>query len=106
MFRQVLHVKGTSGHTEQQRAHPDSEHIIIDFKEANLKTVLTKFSQKHVKCTTGGANTLDHMSSNIKHAYRAIKTPSSPSTITLLWKDWSYSTSRTTSSTFNPHQVI
>ncbi len=41
------------------------------FNKANLKTVLPKF-YPHVKCSTRGGNTLDHVYSNIKHAYRAI----------------------------------
>uniref|UniRef100_A0AAZ1X703 Reverse transcriptase domain-containing protein n=1 Tax=Oreochromis aureus TaxID=47969 RepID=A0AAZ1X703_OREAU len=60
---------------EQQRAHPDGVHIIAgDFNKANIKTVLPKFYQ-HVKCPTRGENTLDHVYSNIKHAYRAIPLP-------------------------------
>lgn len=60
---------------EQQRAHPDGVHIIAgDFNKANLKTVLPKFYQ-HVKCSTRGENTLDHVYSNIKHAYRATPLP-------------------------------
>ena len=60
---------------EQQRAHPDGVHIIAgDFNRANLKTVLPKFYQ-HVKCSTRGKNTLDHVYTNIKHAYRAIPLP-------------------------------
>ncbi|XP_053532800.1 multivesicular body subunit 12Ba isoform X1 [Ictalurus punctatus] len=60
---------------EQQRAYPDGVHIIAgDFNKANLKAVLPKFYQ-HVKCFTRGENTLDHVYSNIKHAYRAIPLP-------------------------------
>ncbi|XP_072769008.1 uncharacterized protein [Nerophis lumbriciformis] len=60
---------------EQQRAHPDGVHIIAgDFNKANLKTVLPKFYQ-HVKCSTRGKNTLDHVYTNIKHAYRATPLP-------------------------------
>uniref|UniRef100_A0A669EHA4 Reverse transcriptase domain-containing protein n=1 Tax=Oreochromis niloticus TaxID=8128 RepID=A0A669EHA4_ORENI len=60
---------------EQQRAHPDGVHIIAgDFNKANIKTVLPKFYQ-HVKCPTRGENTLDHVYSNIKNAYRAIPLP-------------------------------
>ncbi|KAL0173817.1 hypothetical protein M9458_029785, partial [Cirrhinus mrigala] len=60
---------------EQQRAHPYGAHIIAgDFNKANLKSVLPKFYQ-HVKCSTRGENTLDHVYSNIKHAYRAIPLP-------------------------------
>ena len=59
----------------QQRAHPDGVHIIAgDFNQANLKSVLPKFYQ-HVKCPTRGKNTLDHVYTNIKHAYRAIPLP-------------------------------
>lgn len=59
----------------QQRAHPNGVHIIAgDFNKANLKTVLPKFYQ-HVKCITRGKNTLDHVYTNIKHAYRAIPLP-------------------------------
>ena len=50
-------------------------HIIAgDFNKACLKTVLPKFHQ-HVKCATRGENTLDHVYSNIKHAYRATPLP-------------------------------
>ncbi|KAK0137703.1 hypothetical protein N1851_026097 [Merluccius polli] len=60
---------------EQQRAHPDGVYIIAgDFNKANLKTVFPKFYQ-HVKCSTRGKNTLDHVYTNIKHAYRAIPLP-------------------------------
>nr|XP_057929088.1 uncharacterized protein LOC131129485 [Doryrhamphus excisus] len=60
---------------EHQRAHPDGVYIIAgDFNKANLKTVLPKFHQ-HVKCPTRGANTLDHVCSNIKHGYRATPLP-------------------------------
>ena len=60
---------------EQQRAHPNGVHIIAgDFNKANLKTVPPKFYQ-HVKCATRGENTLDHVYTNIKHAYRAIPLP-------------------------------
>ena len=56
------HHKGT------QRVHPQDVHIIAgDFNKA-LKIVLPKFHQ-HVKCSTRGENTLDHVYSNIKHAY-------------------------------------
>ncbi|CAG5958704.1 unnamed protein product [Menidia menidia] len=58
-----------------QRAHPSGVHIIAgDFNKANLKTVLPKFHQ-YVKCPTRGENTLDHVYSNIKHAYRAVPLP-------------------------------
>ncbi len=61
--------------TKQQRAHPDGVHIIAgDFNKACLKSVLPKFHQ-HVKCATRGENTLDHVYSNIKHAYRAAPLP-------------------------------
>uniref|UniRef100_A0A8C7X192 Reverse transcriptase domain-containing protein n=1 Tax=Oryzias sinensis TaxID=183150 RepID=A0A8C7X192_9TELE len=60
---------------EHQRAHPDGVHVIAgDFNRANLKTVLPNFYQ-HVKCATRGENTLDHVYTNIKHAYRAIPLP-------------------------------
>ena len=58
-----------------QRAHPNGAHIIAgDFNKANLKTVLPKFYQ-FVKCPTRGENTLDHVYSNIKRAYRAVPLP-------------------------------
>lgn len=61
--------------TKHQQAHPDGVHIIAgDFNRANLKTVLPKF-YKHIKCSTRGENTLDHVYTNIKHAYRAIPLP-------------------------------
>nr|XP_049595883.1 uncharacterized protein LOC125980593 [Syngnathus scovelli] len=61
--------------SEQQRAHPDGFHIVAgDFNKANLKTVLPNFHQ-HVKCASRGENTLDHVYTNIKHAYRAIPLP-------------------------------
>ena len=60
---------------EQQWAHPNGVHIIAgDFNKANLKTVLPKFYQ-HVKCATRGESTLDHVYTNIKHAYRTIPLP-------------------------------
>jgi len=59
----------------QQQAHPGGVHIVAgDFNKAKLKSVLPKFYQ-HVKCPTRGKNTLDHVYSNIKHAYRAIPLP-------------------------------
>ena len=58
-----------------QCAHPNGAHIIAgDFNKANLKTVLPKFYQ-FVKCPTRGENTLDHVYSNIKRAYRAVPLP-------------------------------
>ncbi|CAG6018054.1 unnamed protein product [Menidia menidia] len=58
-----------------QCAHPSGVYIIAgDFNKANLKTVLPKFHQ-YVKCPTRGDNTLDHVYSNIKHAYRAVPLP-------------------------------
>lgn len=58
-----------------QPAHPNGVHIIAgDFNKANLKTVLPKFHQ-YVKCPTRGDNNLDHVYSNIKHAYRAVPLP-------------------------------
>lgn len=60
---------------KQQSAHPDGVHIIAgDFNQANLKSVLPKFYQ-HVKRSTRGENILDHVHTNIKHAYRAIPLP-------------------------------
>ena len=60
---------------KQQRAHPNSVHIMAgDFNKANLKTVLPKFYQ-HVKCSTKGKNTLDNVHTNIKHVYRATPLP-------------------------------
>lgn len=59
----------------QQQAHPNGVHIVAgDFNKANLKSVLSKFYQ-HVKCPTRGKNTLDHVYSNIKHAYPRILLP-------------------------------
>lgn len=60
---------------KHQRTHPHGVHIIAgDFNKASLKTVLPKFHQ-HVRCPTRGENTLDHVYSNIKHAYRAVPLP-------------------------------
>ncbi len=60
---------------EQQHVYPNGVHIIAgDFNKSNLKTVLPKLYQ-HVKCSTRGENTLDHVYTNIKHAYRAIPLP-------------------------------
>lgn len=60
---------------KHKRAHPDGVHIIAgDFKRANLKTVLPNFHQ-HVSCPTRGENTLDHVYSNIRHAYKATPFP-------------------------------
>ena len=44
------------------------------FNHADLKTVLPKFHQ-HVKCATGGENTLDKVFSNIKSSYMAKPLP-------------------------------
>ena len=61
--------------SKHQQAHPDGVHIIAgDFNQACLKTVLPKFTQ-YVKCATRGNNTLDHVYSNLKHAYRATPLP-------------------------------
>ena len=58
-----------------QRSHPDGVHIVAgDFNQANLKSILPKFYQ-HVSCATRGKNTLDHVYTNFKHAYRAIQYP-------------------------------
>lgn len=58
-----------------QQAHPDGVHIIAgDFNQANIKSVLPKFYQ-YVECSTRGVNTLDHVYTNIKYAYRAIQLP-------------------------------
>lgn len=55
---------------KQQESHPDGVHIIAgDFNQANLKSILPKFYQ-HVKRPTRGVNTLDHVYTNIKHAYK------------------------------------
>lgn len=60
---------------KQQRAYLDGAHIIAgDFNQARLRTALPDFYQ-HVNCATGGKNTLDHVYSNIEHAYRAISLP-------------------------------
>ncbi|KAK0152182.1 hypothetical protein N1851_006413 [Merluccius polli] len=62
-----------------QQVHPDGVHIIAgEFNQANLKSVQPKFYQ-HVKCPTRGSNTLDHVYTNIKQAYRAIPLPHSQS---------------------------
>lgn len=58
-----------------QLSHPNGFQIIAgDFNKANLKAVLPKFHQ-HVKCLTRGKKILDHVYTNIKHAYRAIALP-------------------------------
>lgn len=60
---------------KQQRAYPDGVHIIAgDFNRACLRTVLPEFTQ-YVKCSTRGSNTLDHVYSNIKNAYRDVPFP-------------------------------
>lgn len=52
-------------------SEPEAVHIIAgDFNHAGVKTELPKFYQ-HVKCVTGGANTLDKVYSRIKLGFRA-----------------------------------
>ncbi len=59
----------------QQNKHPDGVFIIAgDFNQASLKTVFPRFYQ-HVKCKTRGENTLDHVYTSIKDAYKAIPCP-------------------------------
>ena len=60
---------------KQQLAHPEGVCIVAgDFSQARLKSVLPKFVQ-YVKCATRGENTLDHVYSNIKHAYKVTPLP-------------------------------
>lgn len=57
------------------QAHPDGAFIVAgDFNQACLKTVLPNFVQ-YVQCFTRGKNTLDHVYSNLKQAYRAVPLP-------------------------------
>ncbi|XP_051717819.1 uncharacterized protein LOC127495187 isoform X2 [Ctenopharyngodon idella] len=61
--------------SKQQNIHPDGIFIIAgDFNQAHLNTVHPIFYQ-HVKCKTRGENTLDHVYTNIKDAYKAIARP-------------------------------
>uniref|UniRef100_A0A669B6K4 Reverse transcriptase domain-containing protein n=1 Tax=Oreochromis niloticus TaxID=8128 RepID=A0A669B6K4_ORENI len=60
---------------KQQLAHPDGVFIVAgDFNKACLKTVLPKFVQ-FVDFATRGEHTLDHVYSNIRHAFRATPLP-------------------------------
>lgn len=65
----TAHVHLQSIISKQLKSHRDRVHIIVrDFNQACLKTVFPEFIQ-HVKCATRGQNTLDHVSSDIKHAF-------------------------------------
>lgn len=56
---------------KHQRAHPNGVHIIAgEFSKANLQSVLPNF-HRH----PSGGRTLDHVYSNIEHAYRAAALP-------------------------------
>lgn len=58
-----------------ETAHPDAVFIIAgDFNQCNLRTVLPKYHQ-HVNIPTRVKNTLDHVYSNIRSAYRAAPRP-------------------------------
>lgn len=58
--------------TDLQLAHPDAFKIKRgDFNQANLKSVLPKFSQR-VECATGSKNTFDKVYTNIKYACKEI----------------------------------
>ncbi|XP_036378778.1 uncharacterized protein LOC118773792 [Megalops cyprinoides] len=58
-----------------ETAHPDAVFIVAgDFNHCNLRTVLPKYFQ-HVKIPTQDQNTLDHVYSNIREAYKAAPCP-------------------------------
>ena len=58
-----------------ETAHPDAVFITAgDFNQCNLRTVFPKYYQ-HVDIPTRGENTLDHVYSNIRDAYRASPRP-------------------------------
>ena len=61
--------------SKQQSRHPDAALIIAgDFNQTDLRTVLSKFHQ-HISCPTRGANTLDHIYTNIKEAFSTTPLP-------------------------------
>lgn len=61
--------------SKQQNKHPDGVFIIAgDFNQAHLKNVLPRFYQ-FVMCKTRGENTIDHVYTNIKDAYKVIPCP-------------------------------
>ncbi|KAK2921577.1 hypothetical protein Q8A73_001062 [Channa argus] len=58
-----------------ETAHPDAVFIVAgDFNQCSLRTVFTKYHQ-HVDIPTRDNNTLDHVYSNIRGAYRAAPRP-------------------------------
>lgn len=58
-----------------ETAHPDAVFIVAgDFNKCNLRTVLTKY-QQHVNTPTRGKNTLDHVYSNVRGAFRTAPRP-------------------------------
>ena len=60
---------------KQMKGHQEGVFIVAgDFNKACLKTVLPRFVQ-YVQCPTRGDNTLDHVYSNLKQAYKAVPLP-------------------------------
>ncbi|XP_024143131.1 uncharacterized protein LOC112155633 [Oryzias melastigma] len=58
-----------------ETAHPDAVFIVAgDFNQCNLRTVFPKYHQ-HVNIPTRDKNTLDHVYTNVKGAYRAAPRP-------------------------------
>ncbi|KAK2875601.1 hypothetical protein Q8A73_024029 [Channa argus] len=58
-----------------EMAHPDAVFIVAgDFNQCSLRTVFPKYNQ-HVDIPTRDKNTLDHVYSNIRGAYRAAPRP-------------------------------
>ena len=61
--------------SKQETGHPDAVFAVAgDFNHRNLKSVLPKFHQ-HMNFPTRDNNTLDHVYSNVKGAYRAVPRP-------------------------------
>lgn len=61
--------------SRQLTKHPDCVVVVADdYNQANLKSVFPKFTQ-NVKVATRGNNTLDHVYTNIKDAYKSIRCP-------------------------------
>jgi endonuclease/exonuclease/phosphatase (EEP) superfamily protein YafD len=62
---------------KQQNTHPEATLLVAgDFNAGKLKSVLPNFYQ-HVKCTTRGKITLDHLYSTHRDAYKALHRPPS-----------------------------
>ena len=61
--------------SKQETAYPEAALLVAgDFNAGKLKSVLPHFYQ-HVKCATGGKNTLHHLYSTHRDAYKALPRP-------------------------------